>query len=123
MALTEDLLSHLQGQLAWKWDTRFQMALMEFKVTQAEAVQAVLAGCLNQVWEKSTIGKAPKMIKQINKQMGGLKKGQYCFNSDAGQTAFLYALWWPWGDGKTISLRLAPWPEEQTTAFKQQLSL
>lgn len=44
----------------------------------------------------------------INSNLGGLMSGQLLFTSDPNQDAFIFCAWWPWGDGKTISIRVVP---------------
>jgi hypothetical protein len=30
----------------------------------------------------------------------------------------LFCAWWPWGNGKTISIRMAPWKKETSVLEK-----
>jgi hypothetical protein len=46
------------------------------------------------------------------------------FTSDPKRDALIFCAWWPWGDGKTISIRIAPFFKklsDSETAAKIQL--
>jgi hypothetical protein len=45
-------------------------------------------------------------VRIINSHLGGLMPGQLLFTSDPNQDALIFCAWWPWGDGKTISIRV-----------------
>jgi hypothetical protein len=97
-----------QGVLSWKWDSRFQTALAEFSVDNKDSVREILGRYLNIAWDSSNIPKAPDAVQMIASRLGGLRSGQLLFASDPNQKVFFFGAWWPWGDGKTISIRVAP---------------
>ena len=97
-----------QGVLSWKWDSRFETALAEFSVDNKGSVREILGRYLNIAWDSSNIPKAPDAVQMIASRLGGLRSGQLLFASDSSQKAFVFGAWWPWGDGKTISIRVAP---------------
>jgi len=102
------ILSALQMSLVWKWDSRFGTFLAEFGVDRKDRVRAVLESHLSNAWDGTSIGKAPPHVQVINGDLGGLMSGQMLFTSDPKQDAFVFCAWWPWGDGNTISIRVAP---------------
>jgi hypothetical protein len=106
--IARELASRFQGNLSWKWDRRFETALAEFKVDNKEAIRAILEQDLSVVWDGSTIGNAPDIVRDIEKHFGGLWPGQLLFTSDPKRNALIFGSWWPWGDGKEISLRIGP---------------
>jgi hypothetical protein len=103
-----ELLSASQGVLSWKWDSQFETVLAEFSVDNEDRVRAILECDLSIAWDKSTIRKAPDIVRTIVKNFGGLRSGQLLFTSDPNQDVIIFGVWWPWGGGKTISIRVAP---------------
>jgi len=102
----KELRGAFQGILSWKWDGRFGTALAEFGVKKKDQVRPILERYLSFTWDDSNIGSAPAPVQAINAQLGGLRPGQLLFASDPGGEAFIFGAWWPWGDGKTISIRI-----------------
>ncbi len=103
-----ELLRASQGVLSWKWDSHFETVLAEFSVDNEDRVRAILECDLSIVWDKSKIRKAPDIVRTIVKNFGGLRSGQLLFTSDPNQDVIIFGVWWPWGGGKTISIRVAP---------------
>lgn len=106
--ICREFLSAFQGVLSWKWDGRFETVLAEFSVGNKDRVRTILERYLSIAWDSSTIDNAPDIVRMIDSHLGGLRSGQLLFTSDANQDAFIFCAWWPWGDGKTISIRVAP---------------
>ncbi len=110
----------LEEQLQWKWDSRFETALAEFQTVDQEIVEQAIGQFLTAVWDPSTIDDAPEEIQLIVGQFGGLMPGQRFFHSDLSQEEFLFAAWWPWGNGTTISLRVAPCMKQDVNIEPEQ---
>jgi hypothetical protein len=104
----KELCKAFQGVLSWKWDSRFETVLAEFSVKKKDDIRAVLDRYLRTTWEGSGMGNAPDPVRAIDNRLGGLRPGQLLLTSDPSGEAFIYCAWWPWGDGKTISIRIAP---------------
>ena len=105
--ICRELLNAFQGMLSWEWDSRFETVLATFGVDDKDSIRAVLERYLGITWDSSNIGKAPDVVRMINSNLGGLRSGQLLFTSDSNQDAFIFCAWWPWGNGKTISIRIA----------------
>jgi len=103
-----ELLSAFKGVFSWKWDSWLETVLAEFGVDNKDSTRAILERYLSSTWNSSNIGKAPDIVQIINSNLGGLRSGQLLFTSDPSQDAIIFCAWWPWGDGKTISIRIAP---------------
>ena len=90
----------------WSWDARFSCCASSFAGDQETAARTAAALALPNEWTASTIGEAPRLLRDIAERTGGLRQGQLFLASSplAGLTA--YGLWWPWGGGKTVSLRV-----------------
>lgn len=102
------LQSAFEGTMSWEWDSRFETVLAKFSVDESDGVRAVLERDLSAVWDSSNIGEAPANVRTISNRLNGLASGQLLFTSDPDQDAVVFCAWWPWGDGKTISIRVAP---------------
>jgi hypothetical protein len=94
------------GVLKWKWDRRFETVLSEFPVEDKDKIRAVLVRYLNQTFDGSNVGNGPALVRAVDDHFGGLWPGQLLFTSDPAGSALVYCSWWPWGDGKSISIRV-----------------
>jgi len=103
-----ELLRGFQGVLSWQWDGRFETVLAEFSVDNKDSIRAILERCLSNIWDSSNIGYAPDIVRTINIRVGKLRSGQLLFTSDPSREALIFGAWWPWGDGKSISIRIGP---------------
>ncbi len=55
----------------------------------------------------AAVAKAPTVLREFVDRYGGLRQGQFLFTSGAiGGSLVAFGLWWPWGDGDTVSMRL-----------------
>jgi len=102
-----EVLALFQDVLSWGWDSRLETSLAEFKIGQQEEIRAILDRRLGCVWDCSTIATAPENVRAVVDYFGKLRPGQLFFATDPGRGWFVFCAWWPWGDGKTISLRVA----------------
>jgi len=102
-----EILNAFDGVLSWKWDSRFETFLAEFGVDDKDSVRAILDRYLKITWNNSNIRNAPDVVKKININLGKLRSGQLLFTSDPNRDVFIFCAWWPWGDGKTVSIRIA----------------
>ena len=94
------------GQGGWQWDDRLGAALVVFGEAQAAKMLTLLRQVFPEHWDANTIKSAGNNVSDIVRNLGGLKKNQIIFATDPNQKTFLYGAWWPWGDGKQISLRV-----------------
>lgn len=92
--------------LEWKWDSRFETALAEFVVAEQEKVKEVLSGFFGEPWNTNNIIGAPTEVKAIDFSFGSLMYGQELLTSDPNENLILYCMWWPWGNGERVSVRV-----------------
>jgi len=117
-----EFFSAFQGVLFWNWDSRFETVLAEFSVDNKDRIRAILEHYLSISWNNSNIGKAPDIVSKISSHFGGLRSGQLLFTSDPNQDAFIFGVWWPWGNGKTISIRVAPFDKRLSDSEMAELT-
>lgn len=116
----QELLKAFQGLLWWKWDSRFEAALAEFDIAGKDKILVILNQYFMSVWDSSSIGKAPRTVKEIKNFLGDLRTAQMLFTSDTTRNACLYCAWWPWGDARTVSIRIAPWYKDLPASEKAE---
>lgn len=127
----KDLYAALRDLLVWKWDGAFESVLAEFSATDQDQIRSVLEQKLSIVWDASIIDDAPQNILLVKEALGGLRSEQLLFTSNSNRNSFLIGAWWPWGNGETISIRIAPFHTDIsdeddarcTAAFKQAFGL
>ena len=100
------LISALDKTLTWKWDDRFETVLAEFSVADKGKIHIDLIRRMGEIWAPDPGAAPPKVVQTIIDYFGGLAPGQTLFTSDPDQDGLLLCAWWPWGNGKTISIRL-----------------
>ena len=104
----EELGRAFGGALSWKWDGRFEAVLAEFAAGKKESILGILERSLRITWDSSNIDKAPDIVREVNSHLGGLRAGQMLFTTDPSREPLIFCAWWPWGNGKTISIRITP---------------
>ena len=113
-----EFLNAFRGVLSWKWDHRFEAFLTEFSADKRDEFRSILERNFSNVWDSSNIREAPDIVKMCNNRFGGLRSGQLLFTTDPSQDVFICGAWWPWGDGRTISLRIAS-PDKKLEAISK----
>ena len=76
-----------------------------FAVALAGQARAVATRALPRQFDAATIASSPAALLAIVERSGGLRGDQLAFCSGDG-TPVAFALWWPWGGGDNISLRI-----------------
>ncbi len=106
------------GMLLWMWDDRFETVLAHISIDDKDKVSKLLERYLKITWNSSNIKKAPDNVKTVNDHFGGIRSGQQLLTSDLDTEGFIYCAWWVWGDGKTISIRVAPYFNKSSNSKK-----
>jgi len=118
----KDIFVALKGRLNWKWDDRFGVVLAEFDVRDKESIQSVLDLHFDLSWDLSTALTAPEKVSAAIDLMGGIMGDQKLFTSELKSETLVFCAWWPWGNGQTISIRMAPYPSIDNS-FKSNFGL
>jgi hypothetical protein len=116
----KELWSAFKGVLSWKWDDRFETVLAEFAVKKKNTVRETLERHLPITWDDSNIANATDFVRTINNYLGGLREGQLLLTSDPQGDPLIFCAWWPWGNGKTISIRIAPFYDQSSDLEKAE---
>lgn len=105
----------------WLWDDHFQAALVVIDIEASDTMRSLLKQSLPLHWSPENIVSAPRPVQEIVERLGGIQSGQEFFANDTGNTAILYAAWWPWGNGTSISVRVSAASTTLTQAEESQL--
>ena len=117
------MLKIFGNQLSWDWDDRFETVLAEFSATDKKSVHDIIKTYMGDIWNGGNSGDAPEVIKMIIDYFGGLNPGQQLFSSDPNQDGLFLCAWWPWGNGKTISIRIGVFADSLSNDDNQKLSM
>ena len=91
----------------WSWDSRMICITSSFSTEFETKARASIAEGFPVEFTSVTIAKAPTFLRDYVDRYGGLRQGQMLFTSGAlGGSLVAFGLWWPWGDGGTISMRV-----------------
>jgi hypothetical protein len=90
----------------WSYDRRLKTVASSFPTSVEAAARAAMVDALTEVWSGTSIGGAPAGVQALNDTCGGLRAAQLLFWGGEPEGPGAFGLWWPWGDGKTVSLRV-----------------
>ena len=102
----QELFQALRVDLVWQWDGRFQTALAQITVAEKDAIRVTLEKHLGPAWDSATISKAPEAVRRTIGRLGGIMPGQLFYAVALPEDGIIFCAWWPWGNGRTISLRI-----------------
>lgn len=106
--LAGELSAVLGGSPNWQWDDRLEAVLLQIDSRQKEKVIAVLESYFSDYWNVLCDEELPDNIQRLILHFDGMNPEQLLFSTDTREGDFLYCAWWPWKDGKTTSVRIAP---------------
>ena len=107
-----EFVNSLKDRLTWEWDDRFQAVLSTCGTEHTDDIQSSIKNHLKTIWDDSNTEDAPDTVLDAISHFGGLMPGQVLFTSDPCSDFLLCCAWWPWGDGETVSIRVAPYPNK-----------
>jgi len=90
----------------WSWDGRQSCVASSIGAELEAQARNAANAALPREWTSRTIDRAPPALRDLAERTGGLRDGQMLLASAPVGAAFAYGLWWPWGDGMTISARI-----------------
>jgi hypothetical protein len=90
----------------WSWDPRLFCITSSFTTEQEPAARKAIQIALQNEWTSATIQKAPPLLRDVVERAGGIRQAQLALSTGPVAALLVYALWWPWGDGETVSCRV-----------------
>ena len=111
----------------WAWDPRLECATSPFEVSLAPRVRGALDPVLPAEWTATTITDAPEGVRALSTRSGNLRANQLLLTAPEVAGMFPFALWWPWGDGSRVSVRVgiatAERPKELSASIRALFGL
>jgi len=89
----------------WTWDARFSTIASSFAVELEPAVRTSARLAYPRGWTAKSIDTAPPELRALAERTG-LRAGQRLLAGDELSSPGLFGLWWPWGGGDKITLRI-----------------
>ena len=99
----------------WTWDSRFSTVGSSFTLALEPQARASAKHALTREWTVNTLADAPEGLRALAARSGGLRAGQKLL---AGDDDPLFGLWWPWGNGQTITLRIGCFDDDANTMVR-----
>lgn len=115
------VVSDTAGLLAWEWDDWQSAALTKLDQSATERVLEMLDRAFDQQWTHDTV-EGCSAAAAVAHSCGGLRPGQRLLLSDSNKQPMMAGFWWPWNDGRTISLRIRLLSASGDTAEQDHLS-
>lgn len=110
LSMIEQLCTSLHKEsgdiLSWEFDSRFEMALTVFDSPVIDQVLDILNRHFESTFDIDSIQSSPPDVQGIVGNYGGIRPEQKLFLAKPDSGAKLLAMWWPWGGGERVSLRI-----------------
>ena len=90
----------------WSFDNRFQCVASSFEEDLAADARRLLAPLFPYALTERNLATGSAAIREVAARTGGVRAKQIVFGADPVGGITPYALWWPWEEGQTISLRI-----------------
>ena len=99
-------IEELGDKIEWQWDNHFDSYLAEFSVDHQEYAFKIAEKHFPYVWNKKSIRKANPILRHRAGFFNLIEKNQRLLSKDTNGEHDVMLVWWPWGHGATISMRL-----------------
>jgi len=90
----------------WTYDRRLKCVASSIPLSGEAAARAAFADVLPGVWSSATLPGAPAAIRTFSETCGGVRASQELLWGGEADGPGAFGLWWPWGDGTTVTLRI-----------------
>jgi len=90
----------------WTYDRRFKCVASSFPLSGEAAARAAFADAFPDAWSAETLPGAPAGVRALSETCGGLRASQQLLWGGQADGPGAFGLWWPWGDGTTVTLRI-----------------
>jgi hypothetical protein len=89
----------------WTWDARFATIAASFAIELEPVVRQSAQLAFPRGWTKKSLENAPEEFRALAERTG-MRSNQRLLGGDAVFAPKLFGLWWPWGSGDKITLRI-----------------
>jgi hypothetical protein len=100
------IITETTGLVTWEWDDYIGAFLATFPPDLVPQIETICDKYFMSRWGTASLDKIPPSVLAIADSLGGLRNTQRLLVTRPGEFVMAYGAWWPWGDGKTISLRI-----------------
>ena len=90
----------------WTYDRRLRCVASSIPLTQEADARAVIGDMFPTIWTATTLPEAPEGVRALVATCGGVRAAQQLLWNGAADGPGAFGLWWPWGDGTTVTLRV-----------------
>jgi hypothetical protein len=90
----------------WMYDRRLKCVASSIPLAREADARAAMAEVLPVSFSVDTLATASAGHRDLVEKCGGLRANQLLFWGGADDAPGVFGLWWPWGDGTTVSLRI-----------------
>jgi hypothetical protein len=91
----------------WSYDRRLKCVASSIPLAREADARAAMTEALPISFTAESVAVAAPGVRALIDKCGGLRASQLLFWGGAGGDApGAFGLWWPWGDGTTVSLRI-----------------
>ena len=90
----------------WTYDRRLKCVASSIPLSGEPEARAAFADALPGAWSAETLPSAPADVQALSETCGGLRAAQQLLWGGDADGPGAFGLWWPWGDGTTVTLRI-----------------
>ncbi|HMF43925.1 MAG TPA: hypothetical protein VKQ32_24800 [Polyangia bacterium] len=90
----------------WSYDRRLKCVASSIPLAREAEARAAMAEALPASFSVETLATAGEGQRDLVGKCGGLRAAQLLFWGGGDDAPGAFGLWWPWGDGTTVSLRI-----------------
>ena len=90
----------------WMYDRRLKCVASSVPLAREAEARAAIVEALPLSFSTETLPGAAAGVRDLVEKCGGLRAAQLVFWGGGDDAAGPFGLWWPWGDGTTVSLRI-----------------
>jgi len=90
----------------WTYDRRLRCVSSSIPLGDEPAARSAMAGVLDTAWSAATLASAPAGVRALAETCGGVRAAQQLLWGANAEGPGAFGLWWPWGDGTTVTLRI-----------------
>jgi len=90
----------------WTWDSYYKTAVSAISIVEVGTVQNAISNEMTNSWHVANLKESPNEVTKLVENLSGLHRGQNLYTSTIVKGTLLFAAFWPWSDGTTVSIRI-----------------